>query len=150
MPLQVLAPVSGQLSSLENAPDPIFSMGAVGWGVVIEPTREPGTIVAPVDGLIERIKPHVFSIACEGFAVMVQVGIGGESTDGRGYELHKQLGDTVRTGEPIVSWDPAALEAAGVTPMVLVIAIDRDEFSLSKVRSSGSIAVGDVAFVIPK
>ena len=150
MPLQVLAPVSGQLSSLEHAPDPIFSMGAVGWGAVIEPAREPGTVVAPVDGKLERVAPHVFSIACGNVAVMVQVGIGGESTGGRGYELHKKLGDEVRIGEPIVSWNPAELEAAGVTPMVLVIAIDRDEFALSKVRSSGSIAVGDVAFVIPK
>ena len=36
-----------------------------------------------------------------------------------------------------------------MTPMVLVIAIERDEFGLSRVKTSGTINVGDVAFVIP-
>jgi phosphotransferase system IIA component len=80
---------------------------------------------------------------------MVQVGIGGERLGGEGYERHTRRGDTVSTGDPIVSWHPGELEALGVEPLVLVIAIERDEFSLSRVRSSGTIAVGDVAFVIP-
>lgn len=149
MSLPVLAPVSGQLSSLEDAPDPIFSMGALGWGVAIEPAPGRAAVLAPVDGTIERIEPHVFSIAYEGGAVIVQVGIGADRVDGQGYELHKQKGDAVRTGDAIVSWDPAELEALGVTPMVLVIAIDRPERRLSDVRIDGAIAAGDVAFVIP-
>lgn len=149
MPLSVLAPVSGVLSSLEHAPDPIFSMGALGWGVAIEPPRAHASVVAPVDGVVERIEPHVFSISWDGGAVMVQVGIGGERTGGQGYALHKQRGDEVRAGEPIVSWHPSELEALGVTPLVLVVAIERGEFDLSRVRTSGEIVVGDVAFVIP-
>ncbi len=149
MPLSVLAPVSGELSSLEHAPDPIFSMGVVGWGVAIEPSREQATVVAPVDGTIERIEPHVFSIAYPGGAVMVQVGIGADKVAGEGYELLVRRGDAVSTGDPIVTWDPALLEKLGVTPMVLVLAIEKDEFGLSKVRTSGTIDVGDVAFVIP-
>lgn len=148
MPLSVLAPVSGTLSSLEHAPDPIFSMGVVGWGVAIEPARELGHVVAPVDGTIERLEPHVFSIAYPGGAVMVQVGIGADKVAGEGYSLLKQRGDKVDIGDPIVEWDPAALEALGVTPLVLVIAIDRDEFALSGVKTSGKIQMGSVAFVI--
>lgn len=148
VPFSVLAPVSGVLSSLEFAPDPIFSMGVVGWGVAIEPSREPGSIVAPVAGTIERLEPHVFSIAYEGGAVMVQVGIGADKVKGQGYELLKQRGDLVEVGDEIVAWDPAELEALGVTPMVLVIAIERDEFALSGVKTSGTIQMGSVAFVV--
>lgn len=147
MPLSVLAPVSGTLSSLENAPDPIFSMGVVGWGVAIE-TRESGSVIAPVDGTIERLEPHVFSIAYKGGAVMVQVGIGADKVAGKGYSLLKRRGDTVDAGDPIVEWDPTTLEALGVTPMVLVIAIEQDEFALSGVKTSGTIQMGSVAFVI--
>lgn len=150
MSISVLAPVSGVLSSLEHAPDPIFSMGALGWGVAIDPPREHASVIAPVDGVIERLEPYVFSISWDGGAVMVQVGIGGERTAGKGYTLHKQRGDEVRAGEPIVSWHPDELEALGVTPLVLVVAIERSEFDLSRVRTSGEIGVGDVAFVIPK
>jgi sugar PTS system EIIA component len=147
MPLSVLAPISGTLTSLEHAPDPIFSMGVVGWGVAIE-TREAGSIIAPVDGTIERLEPHVFSIAYPGGAVMVQVGIGADKVSGDGYALLKQRGDKVDAGDPIVEWDPAKLEALGVTPMVLVIAIEQDEFALSGVKTSGQIHMGSVAFVI--
>jgi PTS system N-acetylglucosamine-specific IIA component len=148
MPHSVIAPVSGTLSSLEHAPDPIFSMGVVGWGVAIEPAREVGQVIAPVDGTIERLEPHVFSIAFPGGAVMVQVGIGADKVAGEGYALLKQRGDKVDAGDPIVEWDPAKLEALGVTPMVLVIAIEQDEFALSGVKTSGRITMGSVAFVI--
>lgn len=149
MPLDVLAPIAGQASSLEHAPDPIFSMGALGWGTALDPAREPVVVVAPIDGTIERLEPHVFSIAHDsGCAVMVQVGIDADRLKGEGYQLHVQRGDTVRTGDAIVSWDPAYVEGQGVIPMVLVVAIDRDEFALTKVKYSGEIAVGDVVFVI--
>lgn len=149
MPVDVLSPVSGQASPLEDSPDPIFSMGAVGWGVTIDPTRGRSTVVAPVDGTIEKIEPHVFSIAMERGAVMVQVGIGADRLEGKGYELLKQRGDTVKTGDPIVAWDPAEIEASGVTPHVIVVAISEDEFSLKRVKSRGAVNVGDVVFVIP-
>lgn len=149
MPLSVMAPVSGEASSLEDAPDPIFSMGALGWGVALDPPRERISVIAPIDGTIERIEPHVFSIAFERGCVMVQVGINADSLGGEGYEVHVQQGDKVDAGDPIVSFNPAEIEAKGVNPMVLVVALDCDEFTLKKVRQSGSVTVGDTVFVIP-
>ena len=149
MSLEVHAPVSGGLSSLEDAPDPIFSMGVVGWGVALDPAREAMSVVAPIEGKIERIEPHVFSIAHVRGAVMVQVGIKTDALSGEGYTVHKAIGDEVSTGEPILSWNPAEIEAKGLVPLVLVVAIGREQKELSGLEASGHAEVGDVLFTSP-
>jgi len=146
MSLEVRAPVSGELSSLENAPDPIFSMGVVGWGVALDPPRQSMSVLAPIDGKIERIEPHVFSIAHERGAVMVQVGIKTDTLSGEGYTVHKAVGDEVSTGDAIVTWDPSEVESLGLVPLVLVVAIGSEAKSLSGLETSGSVEAGDVVF----
>ncbi|MCX4245370.1 PTS sugar transporter subunit IIA [Paraliomyxa miuraensis] len=149
MPISAMAPVSGEASNLEHAPDPIFSMGTLGWGVALDPPRERISVIAPVDGTIERLEPHVFSIAFPRGCVMVQVGIEADGLRGEGYELHVEQGDRVDAGDPVVTYDPAELEAKGVNPMVIVVALDCDEFTLESVKRSGRVTVGDTVFVIP-
>lgn len=106
-------------------------------------------MVAPTEGKIERIEPHVFSIAHVRGAVMVQVGIKTDGLSGEGYTVHKAIGDEVSTGEPIISWNPAEVEAKGLVPLVLVVAIGREQKELSGLKTSGRAEVGDVLFTSP-
>jgi len=49
----VLAPVAGDVITLENVPDPVFSSGVMGRGCGIEPTGE--VVYAPVAGMLSAI-----------------------------------------------------------------------------------------------
>ena len=44
--------------------------------------------------------------------------------NGEGFELLVQKGDTVTRGQEVVRWDPAAVEAAGKSPVCPVIALE--------------------------
>lgn len=103
-------------------------------------------VLAPIDGKIERIEPHVFSVGQELGAVMVQLGIKTEELSGEEYTVHKAVGDDVRKGDAIVSWDPAQIEARGLVPLVLVVAIGSDQNSLTDLKRSGRVEVGDLVF----
>lgn len=146
MSVEVRAPVSGVLCSLEDSSDPIFSMGALGWGVALDPPREAGSVLAPMDGKIERIRHHVFSLALGRDALIVQVGIKTEEVKDEVYTMHSATGDEVRTGDAIISWDPAKIEAKGLVPMVLVVAIDRGPRGLIGLKESGQVEAGDLLF----
>ena len=146
MSVEVRAPVSGVLCSLEDCGDAIFSMGALGWGVAIDPQREAGSVLSPIDGKIERIRHHVFSLAQGRDAVIVQLGIKTENIKDEVYTMHKATGDEVRTGDAIVSWDPAKIEAKGFVPMVLVVAMDRGPRGLIGLKEAGRVEAGDLLF----
>ncbi len=146
MSVEVRAPVSGVLSSLEDSSDPIFSMGALGWGVAIDPPREPGSVLAPIGGKIERIRHHVFSLAQGRDALIIQLGIKTEDIKDEVYTMHNATGDEVQAGDAVISWDPAKIEAKGLVPLVLVVAIDRGPRGLLELKESGQVEAMDLLF----
>lgn len=85
----------------------------VGPGTAIDPVREPTTAVAPVDGLVVSMHPHAFVVMDEdGHGVLTHLGIDTVQLNGEGFELLVSKGDQVKRGQPVISWNPAAVEAS--------------------------------------
>ena len=49
--------------------------------------------------------------------MLTHLGIDTVQLNGEGFELLVNKGDTVQRGQPVVRWNPAAVEAAGKSPI---------------------------------
>ncbi len=141
------APVAGQVVALGDVPDPVFAEGMVGPGLAINPERRRGAAVSPVDGRIAKLHPHAYVVVdADGHGVLVHLGIDTVELKGEGFTLLAADGDEVRAGQPVVSWDPAAVEAAGRSPVCPVVALDAASESLGDLLGPGSVDAGDRLF----
>ncbi|MBM7090365.1 PTS glucose transporter subunit IIA [Streptomyces sp. S12] len=145
----VTSPLSGRAIGLAAVPDPVFSGAMVGPGTAIDPVREPSTAVSPVDGVIVSLHPHAFVVVVDGggHGVLTHLGIDTVQLNGEGFELLVNKGDTVTRGQSIVRWDPAAVEAAGKSPVCPVVALEAAADVLSELREDGDVAAGDTLFL---
>ncbi|MGW2862816.1 PTS sugar transporter subunit IIA [Streptomyces sp. NPDC001205] len=143
----VTSPLAGQAIGLAAVPDPVFSGAMVGPGTAIDPVREPSAAVAPVDGVVVSLHPHAFVVVDEeGHGVLTHLGIDTVQLNGEGFELLVNKGDTVTRGQEVVRWDPAAVEAAGKSPICPIVALEATSDSLAGVVDSGDVKAGDALF----
>ncbi|MEU1091274.1 PTS glucose transporter subunit IIA [Streptomyces sp. NPDC005892] len=144
---RVSSPLSGQAIGLAAVPDPVFSGEMVGPGTAIDPVREPGEAVSPVDGVVVSLHPHAFVVVDrEGHGVLTHLGIDTVQLNGEGFELLINKGDTVTRGQAVVRWNPVDVEAAGKSPICPVVALEATADSLSDVRKSGGVEAGGTLF----
>lgn len=143
----VTSPLAGRAIGLANVPDPVFSGAMVGPGTAIDPVREPTEAVAPVDGLVVSMHPHAFVVVdADGHGVLTHLGIDTVQLNGEGFELLVAKGDEVRRGQPVIRWNPAAVEEAGKSPISPIVALEASAEALSGVTEGGDIALGGELF----
>ena len=145
--LDVVAPVPGGVVGLADVPDPVFAQQIVGSGVAIDPDRAAGVAVAPVAGRLLKLHPHAFVVlTTAGKGVLVHLGIDTVQLDGEGFELLAAEGDELEAGEPVVRWDPSAIEEGGRSPMVPIVVMDTAADTVSTSSVGRTVAVGDLLF----
>ena len=143
----VSSPLAGRAIGLDAVPDPVFSGAMVGPGTAVDPLREPLAAVAPVDGVLVSLHPHAFVVVDgEGHGVLTHLGIDTVQLNGEGFELMAEKGDTVTRGQELVRWNPAAIEAAGRSPVCPVIALEASAEDLGEVAGDGEVTAGDTLF----
>ncbi|WP_366180274.1 PTS glucose transporter subunit IIA [Actinomyces timonensis] len=146
MTLEVLSPLSGTVVALEDVPDPVFSGRLIGPGLAVDPPRAPGEAVAlaPIPGRVAKIHPHAFVIAADGSrSVLVHLGLDTVGLEGRGFTIHREEGEEVRAGDPIITWSPARVEGDGFNPVVPIVALDADEADLVLAAPGTTVTPGD-------
>ncbi|MFD5438586.1 PTS glucose transporter subunit IIA [Kitasatospora sp. NPDC091257] len=143
----VTSPLTGKIVGLAGVPDPVFSGAMVGPGTAIDPVREQTTAVAPVDGVVVSMHPHAFVVVdAEGHGVLTHLGIDTVQLNGEGFELLVNKGDTVTRGQAVIKWDPAAVEAAGKSPISPIVALEATVDSLGDLREDGEAKAGEQLF----
>lgn len=143
----VTSPLAGRAIGLTEVPDPVFAGAMVGPGMAIDPVREPSEAVSPVDGVIVSLHPHAFVVVdSEGHGVLTHLGIDTVQLNGEGFELLVNKGDTVTRGQGVVRWNPAAVEAAGKSPVCPIVALEATAEALSDLREDGDVKAGDSLF----
>jgi PTS system N-acetylglucosamine-specific IIA component len=143
----VTSPLAGEAIGLANVPDPVFSGAMVGPGTAIKPEPGPGEAVSPVDGTVVSLHPHAFVVLDdEGHGVLTHLGIDTVQLNGEGFELLVEKGDAVKRGQPVIRWNPTAVEAAGRSSISPVVALEAAPDQLSDVAEAGRLATGDTLF----
>ena len=119
----VFAPLSGKVTEITEVPDPTFSQKMMGDGLAIIPTE--GEVVSPVDGEIVQFfhTKHAIGIrSVTGAEILIHVGLETVSMNGEGFEGHVKVGDKVKAGDRLISFDLDLINekaASTITPIVI-------------------------------
>ena len=115
--------LSGKVIPLEEVPDDVFSKRIIGDGLAIEPTDH--TVVAPAAGTVSVVmqdSKHACGITLDnGMEILIHIGIDTVAMNGDGFELFVNQGDHVEAGQPLISFDPEKIRAAGYTLTTILI-----------------------------
>lgn len=118
----VVSPVDGKVIDLSEVEDIVFSQRLAGDGVAIVSTGD--TIVAPVGGKISFIfkTNHAFVITTgNGVEVLVHIGTDTLNLHGDGFKRLREMGETVKPGDPILKIDRSFIEGKGCCLVVPVL-----------------------------
>ena len=115
--------LSGKVIHLEAVPDDVFSKRIIGDGLAIEPTDH--TVVAPAAGTVSVVmqdSKHACGITLDnGMEILIHIGIDTVAMNGDGFELFVNQGDHVEAGQPLISFDPEKIRAAGYPLTTILI-----------------------------
>ena len=94
-PKELKAMVNGEVISVTEVKDDVFSSCMLGKGIAIHPTD--GVVVAPVDGEISVTMEgtnHAVGIRiAEGFDLLIHIGLDTVSLNGEGFTSHISMGE---------------------------------------------------------
>lgn len=119
----IKSPISGKVIELEKVDDPVFSSGAMGKGIAIEPMDN--KVYAPFNGTIEFIAEtkHAIGLLSEdGVEVLIHVGMDTVKMQGRGFNVKTSVNSKIKAGDLLLEFDRNAIEKEGyslVTPVVI-------------------------------
>lgn len=125
---KLTAPLSGEMVPLEDIDDPVFSSGAMGKGVAIQP--EDGIVTAPFDGKIATLFPtkHAIGLVSEdGVEVLIHIGLDTVQLDGKHYETHVETEASVKKGDKLITFDIEGIHKDGyktTTPVIVTNSAD--------------------------
>ena len=128
---RIQAPVQGQLVSLDQINDEVFASQQMGKTLAIYPTEE--QIVSPGNGQVTALYPTHHAIGLEldnGAEILLHIGINTVELKGRGFETFVKVGERVRLGQKLLSFDKQIIQAAGYDPTVLVIVTNTAEMAV--------------------
>ena len=115
--------LSGTVIPLEEVPDDVFSKRIIGDGLAIEPTDH--TVVAPAEGTVSVVmkdSKHACGLTLDnGMEILIHIGIDTVAMNGDGFELFVDQGDHVKEGQPLISFDPEKIRAAGYPLTTILI-----------------------------
>lgn len=140
--LVVKLPMRGEIIPLSEVDDFIFSGKVMGEGIAIKPGD--GVVCSPVDGTIEVFYETKHAIVIkteEGIRILMHIGIGTVSLDGRGFGSYVNEGDEVKAGDKLVFFDKEYVEkrATLVSPIII---LDKEKIESYEVDYKAS-KIGD-------
>lgn len=127
----IAAPLAGTVMPLSRVDDPVFSSGAMGGGVAIQPTDS--TVYAPFDGKVVTVLPSRHAIGLrsdDGVELLIHVGLDTVNLKGAPFTLHTETGARVAKGDLLLEFDAEAIRAGGhalVTPVIVTNSKKFDE-----------------------
>ena len=145
------APVKGNVISRDAIPDETFASGMLGDGVGIEP--EAGVVVAPCDGEIASLtdtRHAIGMVGAGGLELLIHVGVDTVNMKGDGFELFVKMGDKVKTGQKLLTFDIEKIKAGGYSTTTAVLVANTYQFSACRVEKTGKSELLDKIVVLEK
>lgn len=123
------AVVDGNVIPIEQIGDGVFSNKVLGNGIGIIPDSE--IVVAPADGtictIIEDSKHAVGITLNNGINILVHVGIDTVAMNGEGFKYFVNMGDKVKKGDKLLSFDKKRIHQKGYNPVVIVVELEEGQ-----------------------
>ena len=141
---RLMAPVSGTVMPIDQSADPVFASKALGEGVAIDPTD--GVVISPCNGSVTALFPtlHAIGITSDnGAEVMVHIGINTVELQGTYFSASVKVGDKVRIGQKLVTFDKDKVVEAGYNPQTMVVVTNSPSFKSVTSVATGAMTSGD-------
>jgi phosphoenolpyruvate-protein phosphotransferase len=125
--LDLKAPLTGVLVPIEQVPDPVFAQKMVGEGISIDPLSD--HLLAPCDGEVSHLHPaaHAVTIRTLGdLEVLLHIGLDTVQMRGEGFDAKVKVGDQVRTGDELISFDLDKVATSAKSLLTQVVIANSD------------------------
>lgn len=142
--LCVASPVTGQVIPLQEVKDETFALGYLGEGCAVKPSD--GHIYAPVSGKIVSLfdtRHAVTVLSDSGMEILIHVGRDTVSLRGRYFSAFCQNGDSVKTGDLLLSFDLDAIEKEGFDTTTPIVITNNTLYPKIERMANGSVTAGD-------
>ncbi|WP_315080586.1 beta-glucoside-specific PTS transporter subunit IIABC [uncultured Clostridium sp.] len=130
------APLEGELISLSEVKDEVFSNKLMGEGFAIIPSK--GELYAPIDGTIEMIFETKHSLAMKseyGTEILFHVGLDTVNLKGKYFNPEVSVGKSVKQGDLLLSFDLDKIIEEGFDPVTAVIITNRPDAKIETAES---------------
>ncbi|WP_235846636.1 PTS sugar transporter subunit IIA [Neobacillus drentensis] len=115
-------PIEGEIISITEVPDQVFSQKMMGEGFGIIPSK--GTVVSPVDGEIMNVFPtkHAIGIKSkQGYEILIHIGLDTVKLKGEGFNVLVKEGQHITKGQEILNFDLEFIKKSvpsAITPVI--------------------------------
>jgi len=123
------SPVQGNVMSLNQVKDKVFSSEALGKGIAIIPDED--IIYAPISGKIVTLFPthHAIGIKTDnGIEVLIHIGIDTVELEGKYFESFIKQGEYVQVGQKLISFNRQKIKEKGYDDTVVMIVTNSDNY----------------------
>ncbi len=137
-------PVSGEAVPLSEVQDQVCSGEVLGKGAAIIPSE--GKVYAPADGNITLFFDTGHAIGMKtshGAEILIHVGIDTVNLQGRYFTPEAKMGDTVKKGDLLLSFDVDRIKSEGYDTVIPVIVTNTDAYQTVDMIKSGDGKAGD-------
>ena len=141
----VMSPLSGEVVSLSEVKDEVFSSEAMGKGCAVIPSE--GKVYAPFDGTIVGLLESHHAVGLEsknGIEVLIHVGMDTVKLNGKHFTCHVEQDQKVAKGQLLLEFDIEAIKKEGYEIITPVIITNSDEFTDVETEVSGKVNQGDL------
>ena len=120
---EIKNPLSGKVLPLSKVEDAVFSSGAMGNGIAIDPTDN--KVYAPFDGTVEFIAETKHAIGLksdDGVELLIHVGMDTVKMNGKGFDVKTKVNERVKEGDSLLEFDRNEIQKEGyslITPVVI-------------------------------
>lgn len=121
--IKLYNPIKGEIISIDKVPDQVFSEKMLGDGFAIIPSGN--KVYAPIAGEIKVLFPTLHALAIEtpqGLELLIHIGIDTVELKGEGFTAHVKLGDMVKQGDLLITFDKEIIETKAtsiITPILI-------------------------------
>ncbi|CCQ93107.1 glucose-specific enzyme IIA component of PTS [[Clostridium] ultunense Esp] len=148
-PLEIVAPITGDIVPIEEVPDKVFSEKMLGDGLAIDPAE--GKVVSPIDGAVVTIFPtnHAIGLVTkEGLEILIHIGLDTVELDGIGFKRAVEKENKVKKGDLLMEFDIDLIKEKGKSPITPIIITNMDKIKKIDKNNGQVKKVDDIIFTV--
>ncbi|WP_295291945.1 PTS transporter subunit IIBCA [uncultured Catenibacterium sp.] len=144
----ITAYANGELTEIEKVNDETFASKVLGDGIAIIP--EDGNVYAPVDGEISVAIESGHAVGftdMNGTVYLIHIGIDTVQLNGKYFKVNVQIGDQIKRGDLLVTFDKEKVEKAGFDTACMLIVTEANGKTLNKTKER-KVKVGEEVAIL--